>query len=72
MAKTQRAGATPAATVSVRVLPRGDGRIFTGDNASGVPAGETLFPTYGRGEVFAVDPAIATELERRGLVEIQP
>ena len=64
MTKTNRV-AKAAAAVTVRVLPQGDGRIFTGD--AGSP-----FATYRRGEAFALAPAIALELEGRGLVEIQP
>lgn len=64
MTKTERA-AKAAEAVTVRVLPQGDGRVFTGD--AGAP-----FATYGRGETFSLDAAIALELEGRGLVEIQP
>jgi hypothetical protein len=69
MSKTQREGAPPAATTTVRVLPQGDGRIFTGAVAANT---EAVSRTYRRGEIFDIDAAIAEALERRGLVEIQP
>jgi len=69
MSKTERS-AKAAEAVNVRVLPQGAGRIFTGETEPAAAAGR--FPTYARGAVFAVAPAIALELEGRGLVEIQP
>jgi hypothetical protein len=57
---------------TVRVLPQGAGRIFTGatDDAAAEP--EARFPTYARGDMFTAERAIAEVLEARGLVEIQP
>jgi hypothetical protein len=55
----------PEEGVRVRVLPQGAGRIFTGEEAE-------VAATYARGDLFSVGPAIAAELEARGLVEIQP
>jgi hypothetical protein len=59
-------------SVSVRVLPQGGGRIFTGARVDTAIETKDRFPTYERGAVFAVDPGVAAELEARGLVEIQP
>lgn len=67
-----RLGAPEGETVSVRVLPQGDGRIYTGEADDTAPEANLRFPTYGRGEVFATSPDIAQALEERGLVEIQP
>jgi len=72
MTKTERAAKPAAAMVEVRVLPQGDGRIFTGTNEPGAPETAQRFPTYRRGETFALERAIGLELEVRGLVEIQP
>lgn len=56
-----------AGLVSYRVLPKGAGLIYTGDydSQSGAPF------TFAKGDVVeGVDPAIAGELEDRGLVEV--
>jgi hypothetical protein len=61
------ASTSDATLVSYRVLPKGAGLIYTGehDAQSGEPA------TFDKGAVVAgVDPAIAGELEDRGLVEV--
>lgn len=63
-----------AEIVTVRVLPKGDGKVCTGavdavfDDETQVWAA----PTYARGDTFEVGRDIATELEDRGFVEIQP
>lgn len=67
-----RTGAPEGEAVSVRVLPQGAGRIFTGETDDTAAEAEGRFPTYGRGAVFAAAPDIARALEARGLVEIQP
>jgi hypothetical protein len=71
MTKTERA-AKAAATVDVRVLPQGDGRIFTGASEPDAAEATQRFSTYRRGETFAIERDVALELEGRGLVEIQP
>lgn len=59
----------PDGCVMVRVLPMGDGKIFTGDM---VPNSLTdRFPTYKRGDVFPLDEAVAQAQEAAGRVEIQ-
>jgi hypothetical protein len=58
---------TSASLARYRVLPKGAGLIYTGvyDANTGQPF------TYVKGEVVDdVDPAIAGELEDRGLVEV--
>lgn len=52
--------------VSVRVLPKGDGQISTGEHD---PAGGDL--VYERGDVFEVALDIGQALEERGFAEIQ-
>jgi len=59
-------------TVSVRVLPQGAGRVYTGERNDAAADAVDRVPTYGRGDVFSVERAIAEALEARGLVEIQP
>ena len=59
--------APPAGSVSYRVLPRGAGLIYSGefDPVSGASL------TYERGRVVdGADPAVAGQLEDRGLVEV--
>ncbi len=63
MAGTSEAAGPPEALVTVRVLPIGDGRIFTGALAAGV------FVTHRRGDVFEADLDTALALEARGLAE---
>ena len=61
------ASTSDAGLVSYRVLPKGAGLIYTGgyDAQTGEPF------TFGKGDVVdGVDPAIAGELEDRGLVEV--
>lgn len=72
MTKTDRVAKAAAATATVRVLPQGDGRIFTGASDPTAAEAAQRFPTYGRGETFVAERAVALELEGRGLVEIQP
>jgi hypothetical protein len=67
-----RFAAPEGEAVSVRVLPQGDRRIFTGEADDAATEAVLRFPTYGRGAVFAVEREIALALEGRGLVEIQP
>ena len=52
--------------VTVRVLPRGDGLISTGEHD---PAGGDL--VYERGDTFDIAKDIAEDLEERGIAEIQ-
>lgn len=52
--------------VEVRVLPKGDGLISTGEHD---PAGGDI--VYERGETFMCELSIAQEHEERGRVEIQ-
>jgi len=54
------------ATVEVRVLPQGDGKVFTGDYDS--LAHE--FTKYKKGDVFSIAEDIARALEARGFAEI--
>jgi hypothetical protein len=67
-AATELASAPASASLArYRVLPKGAGLIYTGvyDANTGQPF------TYVKGEVVDdVDPAIAGELEGRGLVEV--
>jgi hypothetical protein len=75
MAKTTervRFAAPEGDAVRVRVLPQGDGRIQTGETDDTAAEPGLRFPTYARGEIFAVGREIAEALEARGLVEIQP
>jgi hypothetical protein len=60
----------PDGCVMVRVLPQGDGKIFTGQMT---PNSLTdRFPTYKRGDVFPLHAAVAQAQEDAGRVEIQP
>jgi hypothetical protein len=66
-AAPELASAPAADLVSYRVLPKGAGLIYTGDYdaLSGTPV------TFEKGDVVdGVDPAIAGELEDRGLAEV--
>jgi hypothetical protein len=61
------APAPDAGLVSYRVLPKGAGLIYTGDYDA--QTGEPF--TFEKGDVVdGIDPAIAGELEDRGLVEV--
>jgi len=67
----QRKGPPPG-HVSVRVLPLGHQKVFTGGLD---PKGETLearFPRHDKGAVFTLPRAVAEVQEARGFVEIQP
>lgn len=57
--------------VSVRVLPQGANRIYTGERDDMAVEPADRFPTYDRGAVFEVERGVAEALEARGLVEIQ-
>lgn len=67
-----RLAAPEGEAVSVRVLPQGAGRIFTGEANDTAAEPHLRFATYERGEMFVAAPDIAAALEERGLVEIQP
>ena len=55
-----------SATVEIRVLPQGDGKIFTGEYDS--LAHE--FTKHKKGDVFEIAEDIARALEARGFAEI--
>lgn len=60
--------------VNVRVLPKGAGRVCTGepDAVFNDETEEWASPTHPRGATFQIGRTIAEELEERGFVEIQP
>lgn len=60
-----QAPAAPAeGNVIARVLPKGDGEIFTGEQRG------TEFPRYAKGDKPELPLAVAQALEDRGFVEI--
>lgn len=52
--------------VKVRILPRGDGKVYTGDYDQITNS----FPKHKKGDVIDLHPAIAEEQEEAGHVEI--
>ena len=56
--------------VRARVLPLGDGKIYTGDLNQFSP--DDRFPTHKRGDVLEIPLDIATAQEQAGRVEILP
>ena len=56
----------PAGHVSARILPNGDGRVFTGEFDSLTQE----FTKHPKGAIIAAPESVARALELRGFVEI--
>ena len=67
-----RAEPIPADHVMVRVLPMGHGKVYKGDDKLFGHSVEERFPTYQRGDQFALHKDIAQAQENAGRVEILP
>jgi hypothetical protein len=72
---TPHAGAPeppPPGHVTVRVLPLGHQKVFTGGLDPKGESVEARFPRHDKGAVFTLPRAVAEAQEARGFVEIQP
>ncbi len=66
MPRTNESTDLPAGHVTIRILPNGDGRVFTGE----FDPLTQQFTKHPKGAVIAAPETIARALELRGFVEI--